>query len=83
MIVQANPELIAKDIELTKEALTRLAREAMQIDPTRGYDSARRWKEIHDEISDEQDFLAALEAGTVKWQLVQSPLTGKSTLVPA
>lgn len=40
-----------------------LNRQAKEIDPSRGYDSERKWRELHEEIGYCQDMLAYLLAG--------------------
>ena len=41
--------------------LLRLASEAAQLDPGRGYNSARRWDRLHDEINDFIDQLRGID----------------------
>ena len=58
----------------THAELLRLAAEARAIDPARGYDSARRWNRLHDEINDFIDQLRGIDPEPVALTPLQSEL---------
>ena len=58
----------------THAELLRLAGEARALDPTRGYETARRWNRLHDEINDFIDQLRGIDPDPVPLTPVQSEL---------
>ena len=58
----------------THAELLRLAAEARALDPTRGYDSARRWNRLHEEINDFIDQLRGIDPEPVALTPIQSEL---------
>ena len=58
----------------THAELLRLAGEARALDPTRGYETARRWNRLHDEINDFIDQLRGIDPDPIPLTPLQNAL---------